>query len=78
MRNLFPLRYEKIVSRIQEMRGGKLYNSDFGKRHAGSGEYWDNLIRMFDVYCQKLGLNRGENTEVRSEFKRPSLQSELF
>lgn len=78
MKQLFPLAADKIEGRIRELRGGALYNSQFGKRGKGEGDYWDNLEKMFDVYCAKLGLNGDEPRPSRPPFKRPSLQAELF
>jgi DNA repair photolyase len=73
----FPLGYEKIVGRIKEVRGGKLYNSEFGKRMHGEGPYWENIQKIFNVYCDKLGLNEFEDRETRPPFKRPSAQVEF-
>lgn len=78
MAQLFPDRVAKIESRMRELRGGKLYNSQFGQRHAGQGDYWDNLEKMFDVYYQKLGFRDEMERRDRPPFKRPSAQQELF
>ena len=78
LRKIFPMRYEKIEGRIRQMRGGALYRSEFGKRHSGEGPYWENLEKMFHVYCDKYGLNRDAPGESRPPFKRPSLQQELL
>jgi hypothetical protein len=75
---LFPLAYEKILGRIREVRSGKLYNSQFGKRHSGEGEYWNNIEHIFDIYCEKLGLNEKRPEKNRLPFKRPSTQKELI
>ena len=73
----FPLAHEKILGRIREVRGGKLYDSTFGKRFSGTGEYWDNLEKIFKVYSRKLGFNSGSPLLSRPPFKRPTLQGEL-
>jgi DNA repair photolyase len=79
MKQVFPQRAAKIESRIRELRGGKLYDSSWGQRHTGKGDYWENLEKMFDVYCQKLGINQeDEERGQRRPFKRPSAQHELF
>lgn len=74
---LFPLAYEKILGRIRETRSGKLYNSQFGKRHSGEGEYWNNIEHIFDVYCEKLGLNLRQPKKIREPFRHPTAQKEL-
>lgn len=70
MKRLFPMRYEKILSRMREMRGGKIYDSRFGKRHSGEGDYWENLEKIFNVYCEKLGLNLERKLMIREPFQR--------
>ena len=80
MKQNFPLRYQKILGRIRQMHEGKLYRSEFGKRHSGTGEYWNNVEHIFDSTCEKLGLNQEryrEENEKRLPFRRPSLQREF-
>lgn len=73
----FPLAHDKILGRIREVRGGKLYTSEFGKRFTGTGDYWENLEKVFKVYSQKLGLNHAGPSLARPPFKRPTAQMEL-
>ena len=48
----------RIMVGIQEMRGGKDYDSDFASRMKGDG-LWANLIRQrFEKTCRRLGFNR--------------------
>lgn len=77
LKEIFPLRYKKIISRIRQVRNGKLYQSEFGKRFQGEGPYWENIQKIFRLYCQKLGLNREERGLPRSPFRRPSAQTEF-
>ncbi|MBP9865437.1 MAG: PA0069 family radical SAM protein [Candidatus Omnitrophica bacterium] len=74
----FPGEAEKIIGRIRQVRGGKLYDSRFGERYKGQGPYWDNLQQMFQVFAQKYGFNQPYPEPKRLPFKRPTLQSELF
>lgn len=54
----YPLRAERIMARIHDMRGGKDYDSDFATRMKGSG-LWADLVRQrFTKACQRLGFNR--------------------
>lgn len=78
IRKHFPLAAEKILHRIREVREGKLSNSQFGERHRGKGPYWENIEKLFHLWCHKLGLNREEKPPLRPPFQRPSLQKELF
>ena len=77
IRKHFPLRAEKILNRIREVREGKLSNSQFGERHQGKGPYWENIVKLFEVYCEKLGLNQEKEEIPRPSFQRPSLQKEF-
>ena len=53
----FPERAQRVMNRIRDMRGGKEYDADFGKRMRGEG-VWAELIRQrFDKAIARLGLN---------------------
>jgi DNA repair photolyase len=58
LRAAFPLSAEKVLKRTREMRGGKLYDSEFGRRMQGEGEFFETVQRMFHATCQRLGLNQ--------------------
>jgi len=54
----FPDRAERVMNRLREMRGGKNYDSQFGKRMSGEGT-WAALIRQrFEKAAAKLRLDR--------------------
>ncbi|MBA2673836.1 PA0069 family radical SAM protein [Ramlibacter sp.] len=54
----YPQRAERIMARIQEMRGGKDYDADFATRMKGSG-IWSELVRQrFDKAVARLGFNK--------------------
>lgn len=66
-----PLRAERVMARIQEMRGGKDYNSDFATRMRGQG-IWADLIRQrFEKACRRLGLNRKRHVLDTTSFRPP-------
>lgn len=53
----FPDRAARVMSRIRDIRGGKDYDSSFGRRMRGEG-IWADLIRQrFDKTVERLGLN---------------------
>lgn len=65
----YPQRAARIMSRIQEMRGGKDYDSDFASRMKGSG-LWADLIRQrFEKTCHRLGFNRERVELDLSQFR---------
>jgi DNA repair photolyase len=80
IRAALPLRAEKILHRIRETRGGKLYDSRWGVRGRGTGLYADAIEKVFDSTVKRLGLNQ-ERRETASTFARPrkaTPQLELF
>jgi DNA repair photolyase len=53
-----PLRAERVMNRVRDMREGRDYKADFATRMKGSG-VWAALIRQrFDKACTRLGLGR--------------------
>ncbi|XXU13600.1 PA0069 family radical SAM protein [Sorangium sp. So ce861] len=83
----FPDRAGKVRRGIQEMRGGKMNEAAFGARFQGAGARWAAIQRLFEVHCQRLGLNAArerderdarEEADERSTFRRPSRQGTLF
>lgn len=52
----FPDRAEKVLNRIQAMRGGKMYDAQWGKRMSGEGIFSDQISQMFDVARRKAGF----------------------
>ena len=61
----------KILSLIQQARGGKMYDSTFGKRMTGEGPYAEMLKRRYHVACARLGLNRERIALDASRFRPP-------
>jgi DNA repair photolyase len=74
LQSAFPLAAEKVLRRTREMRGGKLYDSRFGARMSGEGEFYQTVERLFQNSCERLGLNRadGQRDERASTFRRPT------
>jgi DNA repair photolyase len=58
----FPDRKEKVLNRIRSMRGGKLYDAQWGKRMSGEGIFAGQIEQLFDVARRKAGIanERGE------------------
>lgn len=78
----FPDRAAKIWSAIQQVRGGKLNESEFHLRMHGVGPRWKVIRSLFDVECRRLGFNEervGEDEEdEKTAFRRPWGQTNLF
>ncbi len=67
----FPDRRNKVLARLREMHGGKLYDSRFGRRGRGRGPFAEQLWNLFQVGCRKLGLNRRSYELATDGFRRP-------
>jgi len=71
----YPDRAQKVINAVREMRGGKLYISEFGQRGKGMGERWNAIQWLFDTTCKRVGLNRHEENDMYSKeastFRRP-------
>jgi DNA repair photolyase len=52
-----PNRAKRVLALLRETHGGQLYESTFGTRMRGTGEYAKLLERRFDVATKRLGLN---------------------
>lgn len=58
LRREFPERSDKILNRIMELHGGKLYDSEFGTRLTGQGNWADAVKRIFETNCSKFNINK--------------------
>lgn len=72
-----PLRAEKVLHAVMDVRGGKLNEAAFGARHRGEGPRWDVIRQLFAIHCRRLGLATTPR-EVRATFRRPGRQGLLF
>jgi DNA repair photolyase len=73
----FPERKEKVLGRVREIRGGKLYDSTFNLRGRGTGVYADGMAALFAAGCRKAGLERGRFTLSTAAFRRPHAHGQL-
>jgi DNA repair photolyase len=71
LRAALPLGADKVLRRTREMRGGKLYDSRFGARMSGEGEYFEAIRQLFEKSCERLGLNR-DHRERPNTFRKPT------
>ncbi len=72
----YPDRYRHVMSLVRSMRGGKDYDSDWGKRMKGSGPYAWQIGRRFEIAARRMGLNI-ERRKLRTDlFTAPDKQGE--
>src|SRR5947207_10429150 len=53
----YPLRAAHVMSLIQQVRGGRDNDPNFGSRMRGTGQIATLLARRFELACKRLGLN---------------------
>ena len=69
----YPDRAGRVLHRIQEMRGGKDYDSDFATRMKGSGPWADLLGQRFRKAAGRIGFN-AKKVDFRTDLFRPPAQ----
>lgn len=74
----YPGHKEKILSRIRDLRGGKLNATDFGTRMNGSGFWAEQIEQIFDKCAARFGLNRPMTPMTTEHFRRPREQLTFF
>ncbi len=67
----FPDKKDKVLNRLRALRGGKLYDSQFGKRMTGDGIFAEQIEQMFEVACRKAGLAESRLELSAAAFRRP-------
>lgn len=56
-----PTKAKKVMKLIREARGGKDYDSQWGKRMRGDGPYAWTIGRRFEMAAKKLGFRAGRS-----------------
>jgi DNA repair photolyase len=74
----FPDRKDKVLSRIHDLRDGKLYQAEWGVRGRGEGVFAKQIATLFDISCRKLGLNEDHSPLSTDSFRRRGAQASLF
>jgi DNA repair photolyase len=66
-----PLKKEKVLARVRQMRGGRLNESDFGKRMRGDGPMADHIRDLFTSSARRAGMGP-IGSQSTASFRRPS------
>jgi DNA repair photolyase len=67
----YPDRFRHVMKLVREMRGGKDYDSTWGKRQTGDGPYAWLIGRRFEAACERLGLNKSRAKLTTEHFQKP-------
>jgi DNA repair photolyase len=71
IRGFFPLRAERILSQIEDCRGGKRNDPRFGARMSGTGARWAAIEDLFQTTARRLGFTPSPPAPDPSPFRRP-------
>lgn len=72
----YPDRAAHVMSVINQSRGGKDYQAEFGTRMVGTGVFAQLLRARFDMAARRLGLKDSEERyELRTDLFRPPVPS---
>jgi DNA repair photolyase len=78
LRETLPLRADRVLNRVREARGGKLYDARFGVRGRGEGNYAEAARALFDATVKRLGMNEGFQGDTDGDtFRRPGRGRQL-
>ena len=74
----FPDRKDKVLNRVRDLRGGKLYDPQWRIRQRGQGIFAEQIETIFDVSCRRARLNEKDIALSTAAFRRPTAQASLF
>jgi DNA repair photolyase len=78
LRESLPLRADRVLNRVRDARGGKLYDSRWGVRGRGEGTYAEAARALFDATVKRLRMNEGFQCDLQADtFRRPGRASQL-
>jgi len=67
-----PTKKERILGRLREMHGGKLYDSSWGARMRGEGVFAKQLQDLFAIAARRTGLGAERFRLSAAHFRRPA------
>ncbi|MGE0596506.1 MAG: PA0069 family radical SAM protein [Hyphomonadaceae bacterium] len=68
----FPDRQTRVMTLVRQMRGGRDYDPEWGKRQRGEGPYAKLIADRFHSACRRLGLNRETRQLDCTQFRPPA------
>ncbi len=66
-----PGKKERVLARIKDLRGGRLYDATFGDRLRGIGIFAEQIRLLFAVAVRRTGLDRESAPLSAAAFRRP-------
>ena len=66
-----PLRREKVLHRLESLRGGRLNDPRFGTRMRGEGRFAEQIGDLFRLWAKRQGLAEAHPPLSTAAFRRP-------
>jgi DNA repair photolyase len=66
----YPDKADHVFSLVREARGGREYDSTWGRRMTGAGPYAGMIGRRFEAACRRLGLD-SDRAPLRTDLFAP-------
>ncbi len=73
----YPDRKEKVLNRLRALHGGALYDSRYGHRQRGAGEFAAQIEALFQLGMKRAGLAPRGPTLSTAAFRRPGRADQL-
>ncbi len=73
----FPDRAQKVLNRMRELRGGSLYEAQYGKRMRGEGPFAEQVSRMFSLARTRNGIEPRDYQLSTKSFRPPRVGPQL-
>ncbi len=67
-----PLKADRVLGRVRQIRDGKINQSEFKQRMTGTGQIADQIRSMFEIFKRKYELDQRLPEFDCSQFRRPS------
>jgi DNA repair photolyase len=67
----FPDRAVRVMNIVRDMRGGRDYDPEWGKRQKGEGPYAKLIAARFETACRRLGFDKPRLPLDHTQFRRP-------
>ncbi len=71
LRQHYPERCDKVLSRLRDMRGGAIYDARFGSRMRGEGVMAEQIAGLFALGCRRAGIGGRFPALSTASFRRP-------
>ncbi len=67
----FPDRATRVMTLVRQMRNGRDYDPEWGKRQRGGGPYAKLIADRFAKACRRLGFDKPRLALDHTQFRRP-------